>query len=73
MVSFQTKNPNLGKFWRALDWKMLIFYVYLEYFTDIWEIFINIWYILLSFGTFIPVLVSSTKRNLATMKTVASF
>jgi hypothetical protein len=24
MVCFQTKNPNLGKFWRALDWKMLI-------------------------------------------------
>jgi hypothetical protein len=22
MVSFQTKNPNLGKFWRAWDWKM---------------------------------------------------
>jgi hypothetical protein len=32
MVSFQTKNPNLGKFWRALDWKMLI------YFTAIWNI-----------------------------------
>jgi hypothetical protein len=25
MVSFQIKNPNLGKFWRALDWKMLIY------------------------------------------------
>jgi hypothetical protein len=25
MVYFQTKNPNLGKFWRALDLKMLIF------------------------------------------------
>jgi hypothetical protein len=24
MVYFQTKNPNLGKFFRALDWKMLI-------------------------------------------------
>jgi hypothetical protein len=33
MVCFQTKNPNLGNFWSALDWKMLI---YLEYFTDIW-------------------------------------
>jgi hypothetical protein len=31
-VCFQTKNPNLGKFWRALDWKMLI------YFMDIWNI-----------------------------------
>jgi hypothetical protein len=32
MVCFQTKNPNLGKFWRALDWKMLI------YFMPIWNI-----------------------------------
>jgi hypothetical protein len=21
MVCFRTKNPNLGKFWRALEWK----------------------------------------------------
>jgi hypothetical protein len=28
--------PNLGKFWRALDWK--IFYGNLEYFTGIWDI-----------------------------------
>jgi hypothetical protein len=63
MVSFQTKNPNLGKFWRALDWKML------TYFMAIWNIshtfgifyvnvfvhlvhFVFIWYILCSFGTF---------------------
>jgi hypothetical protein len=32
MVSFQTKNPNLGKFCRDLDWKMLI------YFVSIWNI-----------------------------------
>jgi hypothetical protein len=32
MVSLKTKNPNLGKFWRALDWKMLI------YFLAIWNI-----------------------------------
>jgi hypothetical protein len=28
---FQTKNPNLGKCWRALDWKNL-------YFIAIWNI-----------------------------------
>jgi hypothetical protein len=52
MVCFQTKNPNLGKFWRALDWKKLI------YFLAIWDIlwrfgkfydhlvhFVFIWYI----------------------------
>jgi hypothetical protein len=27
MVSFQTKNPNLGIFWRALDCKMLIYFM----------------------------------------------
>jgi hypothetical protein len=24
VVYFQTKNPNLGKFWRALEYKMLV-------------------------------------------------
>jgi hypothetical protein len=32
MVCFKTKNPNLGKFWRALEWKMLV------YFMTIWNI-----------------------------------
>jgi hypothetical protein len=27
MVYFQTKNPNLGKFWRALEWKMLLYFM----------------------------------------------
>jgi hypothetical protein len=47
MVSFQTKNPNLDKFWRALHrWEMLIYFKgHLEYFKDIWDI---LW----PFGTF---------------------
>jgi hypothetical protein len=32
MVCFQTKNPNLGKFWRVLQSKMLV------YFMDTWSI-----------------------------------
>jgi hypothetical protein len=28
MVCFQTKNPNLGKFFRVLNWKMLIYIFY---------------------------------------------
>jgi hypothetical protein len=36
MVCFETKNPNLGKFWRALDWKMSIYF--LEYFMEIWDV-----------------------------------
>jgi hypothetical protein len=30
MSYFHTKNTNLGKFWRVLQWKLLI------YFTSIW-------------------------------------
>jgi hypothetical protein len=26
MVYFQTKDPNLGKFWTVLQWKMLVFF-----------------------------------------------
>jgi hypothetical protein len=53
MVCFQTKNPNLGKFWRALEWK---FYGHLNYFMVIWYILwpfgnvVVIWYIFLRFG-----------------------
>jgi hypothetical protein len=32
MVYFQTQNSDLGKFWRALDWKMFV------YFMTIWNI-----------------------------------
>jgi hypothetical protein len=31
MVCFQTENPKLGKFWRVLQWKMLV------YFMDTWS------------------------------------
>jgi hypothetical protein len=57
MVYFQTKNPNLGKFLRSLDWKVLI------HFMAIWNIlrtfgvfcdhlvyFVFIWYIFYGFG-----------------------
>jgi hypothetical protein len=37
MVSFQTKNINLGKFWRAIDWKMFM------YFMAIWNILQTFW------------------------------
>jgi hypothetical protein len=26
MVYFKTKNPNLGIFWSALEWKMLVYF-----------------------------------------------
>jgi hypothetical protein len=33
MGCFQTKNPNLGKFWNAFDWKMFV------YLMATWDIF----------------------------------
>jgi hypothetical protein len=44
MVCFQTKNPNLGKFWRVLQWKMMVYFMvtwsilrsFYTYFMDIW-------------------------------------
>jgi hypothetical protein len=54
---FPNQNPNLGKFWSCLDWKMLI------YFMTVWNIlqtfgichgplvhFVLIWYIFSGFG-----------------------
>jgi hypothetical protein len=51
MLYFQTKNIHLSKFWRALEWKMLV------YFMAVWNIlrplgifyisFVTLWY----FGT----------------------
>jgi hypothetical protein len=67
MVCFQTKNPNLGKFCRALDWKMLI--CFMAIWNILWQFgifyaqlvhFVLIWYIF-------PVLVSCTLKNLATL------
>jgi hypothetical protein len=52
MAYFQTQNPNLGKFWRVLQWKMLV------YFMAIWSTYITaIWYILWPFGVFYGFLV----------------
>jgi hypothetical protein len=57
MACFLTQNPNLGKFWKALYWKMFI------HFMAIWNIlwrfgifydnlvyFVFIWYIFSGFG-----------------------
>jgi hypothetical protein len=58
MVCFRTKNPNLGKFCRALEWKMLVYFTYghLECFTAVCYILwpfsnvVAIWYIFPHFG-----------------------
>jgi hypothetical protein len=57
MVCFQTKNPNLGKFWRALGWKLFVYFmapwnILLTFgiFNDHLAHFMFIWYIISGFG-----------------------
>jgi hypothetical protein len=53
---FQTKNPNLGKFWRALQWKLMVCLhnVYLLYFMDIWHTHIVVVWWFFQFGYVVP-------------------
>jgi hypothetical protein len=67
MVSFQTKNPNLGKFWSALDGKILIYFMAILNILRVFGIFykhlvhfVLVWYIF-------QVLVSCTKKYQATL------
>jgi hypothetical protein len=53
MVCFQTKNPNLGKFFQGLGLENVdVCYGHLEHLGY----FMTIWYIVCSFGTVFPVL-----------------
>jgi hypothetical protein len=68
MVYSQTQNPNLGKIWKALEWKMLRF-------MTLWNIFSLNWYNLKPFGIFCGHLLFFSrfgmfgKKNLATLHT----
>jgi hypothetical protein len=63
---FQTKNPDLGKFWKVLEWKVLVFYGYLAYFTAKWYM---LWPCgkICGYLVFYSVLVCCTEKNLATL------
>jgi hypothetical protein len=60
MANFQTKNSNLGKFWRVLN-------SHLVYFTAMWYI---LWPFGLCYGylMYFPILVCCTKKKLATLE-----
>jgi hypothetical protein len=53
MVYFQTKNPNLGKFWMALKWKRLLYSLaiwtilrpFITYYVCPFGKLVAIWYI----------------------------
>jgi predicted membrane channel-forming protein YqfA (hemolysin III family) len=73
MVYFQTKNINLGKFWRALDWKMSIYFMAIRnVLRTIVKFYDHFVHFVLIFGTFFPVLVSRSNKNLATPGMVAA-
>jgi hypothetical protein len=75
MAYFQTKNHNLGKFWRDLQWKMLVYFMIIlsivgtaiRYTLWPFGIFCGHLVILWSFGTFSPFLVRCNKKNLVTL------
>jgi hypothetical protein len=56
MVYFHTKNLNLGKFWRALEFKLLVFFIFIWYILWPFDIFMVIccifpfWYVVISHG-----------------------
>jgi hypothetical protein len=59
MVCFQTKIPALGKFWRILLWKILVYFMTISTILEPLEIFYGhlvyfmvIWYIFPRFGIF---------------------
>jgi hypothetical protein len=58
---FQTKTRDLGKFWRGLNWKIMVFYMVIWYILSPFGIFngykvyvMAIWYIFPCLGIFIP-------------------
>jgi hypothetical protein len=50
MLYFQTKNPNLDKYWKVMKWKMLVLSWPLCLFYSKMVYFMVIWYIFPSFG-----------------------
>jgi hypothetical protein len=54
MVYFQTKNPCLGKHWRVMQWKMLVYVMAIRSIFCPVALGMALKYILWSFGKFIP-------------------
>jgi hypothetical protein len=47
---FSNQNPNLGKFWRVLLWKMLVNFMGISSFCGHLVYFVSVWYTLWPFG-----------------------
>jgi hypothetical protein len=69
MVCFQTKKSNLGKFWRALEWKSLVHSLVILNILRPFGTFCGHLVILWHIDTFYPDLVHCVEKNLATLHT----
>jgi hypothetical protein len=70
MDTFKPKNPNLGKFWRALEWKIFVYSMAIWNIYGLFGIFygelVSIWYIFPRFGIL-------CQENLATLENRQNF
>jgi hypothetical protein len=62
MLYFQTKNTNLGKFCRAWQWKMLVYFMAIWYILFHLVHFMTIWYTFTRLGMSFPVVKCCTKK-----------
>jgi hypothetical protein len=53
---FVPKNTNLGIFWRALRWKILVYFMVAWHFIAIWVRSVANWYFCGHFRKFLPFL-----------------
>jgi hypothetical protein len=67
MAYFQTKNLDLGTFWRALKKNMMVYFIAIRNMLRPFGIFYRHLVTMWSFGIFLPVKVICTKKNLATL------
>jgi hypothetical protein len=70
MVSFQTKNPSLGTFWRTWEYKILFYILVICNILLQLGIFYGHWVILYSFGIFFPRFGIVTKKNMTTLPAI---
>jgi hypothetical protein len=79
MANFQNKNPNLGKFWRDLQWKMLVYSMVIWSILRRFGIFCDhllylrvIWYIFPLFGMLDQEKSGNPERGLKTFELLLS-
>jgi hypothetical protein len=67
MAYFQTKNTNLGKFWRVWQWKMLDYFMYWYILLDEFEWCGHLVYCMVEIFQFFPRFGMSCQKNMAAL------